>query len=283
MKPTLAPADLPLDVNSTEPVRGKAFARPWIGLVALWFCGFVCHLLLGARAEPALTIDVRAEKNELVRVLFDFGVGFADRAAADTSIRAGSHRLCIALPADSRMLKQLEIAPVLAGGPAVVERIALGFPGRERVWDRTTGFDSWRLPEASPEKFAPGKPMTCVAYDRTKLLLLRDVAAVVDLSPHLYKRQIAWIVLGWLLAGLASWLVVDIISASQVRLWGNQIASSPYWGRSVVRCSCWSIHPCKLLMNPATCFVHGCSRMDSGCQTVSMGLLADASLTLFSS
>ncbi len=201
MKPTLDPADLPLDVNSTEPVRGKAFARPWIGLVALWFCGFAIHLLLGARAEPALTIDVRVEKNELVRVLFDFGVGFADRAAADTSIRAGSHRISIPLPADSRMLKQLEIAPVLAGGPAVVERIALGFPGRERVWDRTTGFDSWRLPEASPEKFAPGKPMTCVAYDRTKLLLLRDVAAVVDLSPHLYKRQIAWIVLGWLLAG----------------------------------------------------------------------------------
>jgi hypothetical protein len=207
MNPAVPLTDSPLVVNSTEPAYVRECSRPHIGLLTLWLSGFVAHLLWGAWAEPALTIDVRAEKNELVRVLFNFGVGFADRAAADSTIRAGVHRLRIPLPADSRTLQQLEIAPVLAGGPTTVERITLGFPGRERVWDSSTGFDTWRLPDASPETFVPGKPLNCVSSDLTRLLLLPDVPAVVDLSPRLYRRRIALIALGWVLVGAALVLI----------------------------------------------------------------------------
>lgn len=164
--------------------------------------GAVVHLALCGRNVPELTVDVRATKPELVRVLLNLGFGFSDRAALDTAIRVGTHRLRFALPADSRRIKQIEIAPVLAGGPTTIDRIALGFPGLERVWDQSTGFGDWRLPEANPASFAAGQPVTCIANEKTALLLLQDVPGTIHLGPRLHRRRVARIVAGWLIAAL---------------------------------------------------------------------------------
>lgn len=179
---------------------GRSSFRTILILVCL--AGALVHVALRGRNVPELTIDVRATKPELVRVLLNMGFGFSDRAALDTSIRVGAHRLRFALPADSTRLKQIEIAPVLAGGPTTVERIALGYPGLERVWDSSTGFDNWRLPDANPAAFAAGQAVTCTANEKTALLLLQDVPGSIHLGPRIHRRRVASILAGWMVAGL---------------------------------------------------------------------------------
>lgn len=174
--------------------------------------GLVCVACFGW-AHPALRIDVRVETTQLIRVLFDQGLGFVDRASAEMVVRPGTAQLVFPLPADSRTLRGLEIAPVLWNGPTKIERIALGFPGKERVWDASTGFEEWRHPEAPREPYQAGNALTSVPDQWRGLLLIPDLSSIIDLSPRIRRRNMAIVVLGWLVVTGVIWFAGAALAA----------------------------------------------------------------------
>ncbi len=182
--------------NAKRPGRSSLSPSFWWWLI--WgLAGLVCLVFYGW-ARPELRIDVRVETTQLVRVLFDHGLGFVDRAAAETVVRPGTARLVFPLPADSRSLRGIEIAPVLWQGPTHIERIELGFPGSERAWDSSSGYEEWRHPDAPAALYKAGSRLTTVPENWRGLLLIPNLPSLIDLSPRIHRRNMAIIVLGWL-------------------------------------------------------------------------------------
>jgi uncharacterized membrane protein len=195
-------------MRTGNPSRSSPF---WLWLI--WVLTGLAGLLFYGWAQPELRIDVRVETTQLVRVLFDHGLGFVDRAAVEQVVRPGTARLVFPLPADSRSLRGLEIAPVLWQGPTRIERIEFGFPGVQRVWDATTGFEEWRHPDAPPEHYRAGSTLTTVPDQWRGLLLMQDLPSRMDLAPRIYRRRMATIILGWLGVSVMVWLAGDWLAA----------------------------------------------------------------------